>query len=309
MPCCFCSLRSIRTKGLKLSNVHMQLRKCCIHPFLIEGMEELIFEGKITGDVEKPPHGGKLEDGSTQPETAECNGKDFDPQKLSSNNDSEPVESEDERTKRLFLESSGKLVLLKKMLESYHEAKRKILIFSFFKSALDLIEDFIALCKYPWLIERVDGQTTGEERQLAIDRFNTDDNRFLFLCTTRAGGLGINLTAASVVIHLDSDFNPQHDLQAQARCHRIGQNKNVDVFHFIAEHTYEDYMLFTIAGKKLGLEAVLLGRLDATKGKVKLDKTQEEKVLRKGVFAAIRGTFVVNGSSFLRSNLYSFSFR
>lgn len=128
----------------------------------------------------------------------------------------------------------------------------------------------------------------GEERQLAIDRFNSDPERFLFLCTTRAGGLGINLTAASVVIHLDSDFNPQHDLQAQARCHRIGQEKSVEVFHFIAEHTYEDYMLFTIAGKKLGLEAVLLGRLDATKGKAKLDKQQEEKVLRKGVFAAIR---------------------
>lgn len=284
--------RSIRTKGLKLSNVHMQLRKCCIHPFLIEGMEDLIFEGKITGDVVKQS--------SVSDEIVAQNDAASTDDKINTIDLSVPVdiskvsqgdvvsESNDDKAKRLFLESSGKFVLLKKMLESFYQARRKILIFSFFKSALDLIEDFISLCQYPWTIERVDGQTTGEERQLAIDRFNADENRFVFLCTTRAGGLGINLTAASVVIHLDSDFNPQHDLQAQARCHRIGQEKNVDVFHFIAEHTYEDYMLFTIAGKKLGLEAVLLGRLDATKGRLRLDKQQEEKVLRKGVFAAIR---------------------
>lgn len=232
----------------------MQLRKCCIHPYLIEGMEALIFDGKI-GDEDA---------------------------KMDSN------ETAEDKSRRLLLDSSGKFVLLRKMLESFRSCGRKVLIFSFFKTALDLIEDFITVYKFDWETERVDGETSGEERQLAIDRFNSDPNRFLFLCTTRAGGLGINLTAASIVIHLDSDFNPQHDLQAQARCHRIGQEKNVDVFHFIAEHTYEDYMLFTIAGKKLGLEAVLLGRLDATKGKAKLDKRQEEKVLRKGVFAAIR---------------------
>lgn len=264
-------VRSIRTKGLKFSNIHMQLRKCCIHPYLIEGMESLILAGKIGDSKEDDDSTNKLEKNVDIIGTSTCK-----------------EESAEEKGKRLILESSGKFVLLKKMLESFREARRKVLIFTFFKTALDLIEDFIQLYKFPWTTERVDGETSLEDRQLSIDRFNSDPNRFLFLCTTRAGGLGINLTAASVVIHLDSDFNPQHDIQAQARCHRIGQDKNVDVFHFIAEHTYEDYMLFTIAGKKLGLEAVLLGRLDATKGKAKLDKRQEEKVLRKGVFAAIR---------------------
>lgn len=69
-----------------------------------------------------------------------------------------------------------------------------------------------------------------------------DSDRFVFLLCTRAGGLGINLTAADTVIIYDSDWNPQNDLQAQARCHRIGQNKSVKIYRLITHNTYEREM-------------------------------------------------------------------
>ena len=81
-----------------------------------------------------------------------------------------------------------------------------------------------------YLYERIDGQVRGTLRQAAIDRFSKpDSDRFVFLLCTRAGGLGINLTAADTVIIYDSDWNPQNDLQAQARAHRIGQTKQVRI--------------------------------------------------------------------------------
>ena len=73
--------------------------------------------------------------------------------------------------------------------------------------------------------ERLDGRVRGNERQKAIDRFETEEDSFMFLLSTRAGGVGINLTAADICIIFDSDWNPQNDVQAQARCHRIGQTK------------------------------------------------------------------------------------
>ena len=82
---------------------------------------------------------------------------------------------------------------------------------------LDILEDYLICKKY--LFERIDGRVRGNLRQAAIDRFSKpDSDRFVFLLCTRAGGLGINLTAADTVIIFDSDWNPQNDLQAQARC-------------------------------------------------------------------------------------------
>lgn len=84
-----------------------------------------------------------------------------------------------------------------------------------------------------------------------------DPDKFVFLLCTKAGGLGINLTAADVVIIYDSDWNPQNDLQAQARCHRIGQQKMVKVYRLITRNTYEREM-FDRASLKLGLDKAVL---------------------------------------------------
>lgn len=98
--------------------------------------------------------------------------------------------------------------------------------------------------------ERLDGSVRGNERWIAVEQFSkSDSDTFAFLLSTRAGGVGLNLTAASVVIFIDSDFNPQNDLQAQARCLRIGQKKSVSVIRLCCPHTVEEIILARGHGK------------------------------------------------------------
>ena len=88
---------------------------------------------------------------------------------------------------------------------------------------------------------RIDGNTTYEMREDYIEAYNAPNSeKFIFLLSTRAGGLGINLQTADVVILYDSDWNPQADLQAQDRAHRIGQKRPVQVFRLVTEHTVEE---------------------------------------------------------------------
>ena len=90
---------------------------------------------------------------------------------------------------------------------------------------------------------RIDGGTAHEDRIVAIDEYNKPDSeKFIFLLTTRAGGLGINLTTADIVVLYDSDWNPQADLQAMDRAHRIGQTKVVRILRFITEKSVEEAM-------------------------------------------------------------------
>jgi len=123
---------------------------------------------------------------------------------------------------------------------------------------LDLMSDI--LDAEGWRFERLDGSVSGTERQKAIDRFSDpSSDSFIFILSTRAGGVGINLTAADTVIVFDPDWNPQNDVQAMARVHRIGQTKTVQIYKLCTKGTYENHML-KLANQKLGLEhAVTLG--------------------------------------------------
>ncbi|CAM9384591.1 unnamed protein product [Sphacelaria rigidula] len=106
--------------------------------------------------------------------------------------------------------------------------------------------------------ERLDGNTRANMRTAAVERFNRPQfKRFVMLLSTRAGGLGLNLTTADTVIIYDSDWNPHNDLQAQARAHRIGQTKAVMVYRLLSKKTYEMHM-FHQASLKLGLDKAVL---------------------------------------------------
>ena len=108
-----------------------------------------------------------------------------------------------------------------------------MLLYSQMTMVLNILEDYLRWQAYPY--ERIYGCVKGNDRQAAIDRFSRpESDRFVFLLCTKAGGVGINLTAADTVIIYDSDWNPQNDLQAQARCHRIGQTRPVQVSPLIA---------------------------------------------------------------------------
>ena len=87
---------------------------------------------------------------------------------------------------------------------------------------------------------RLDGTTKIERRQKMMDRFNNDPRIFCFIASTRSGGVGINLTGADTVVFYDSDWNPTMDAQAQDRCHRIGQTRDVHIYRLISQHTVEE---------------------------------------------------------------------
>ncbi|KAI4881108.1 hypothetical protein NFI96_020418 [Prochilodus magdalenae] len=192
-----------------------------------------------------------------------------------------------------MVQSAGKLVLIDKLLPKMKAGGHKVLIFSQMVRCLDILEDYLIQRRY--LYERIDGRVRGNLRQAAIDRFSKpDSDRFVFLLCTRAGGLGINLTAADTCIIFDSDWNPQNDLQAQARCHRIGQNKAVKVYRLITRNSYEREM-FDRASLKLGLDKAVLqsmsGRDNSLGGggqiQQQLSKKEIEDLLRRGAYGAL----------------------
>uniref|UniRef100_A0A8C9SX71 Chromodomain helicase DNA binding protein 6 n=1 Tax=Scleropages formosus TaxID=113540 RepID=A0A8C9SX71_SCLFO len=187
-----------------------------------------------------------------------------------------------------MIQAAGKLVLIDKLLPKLIAGGHKVLIFSQMVRCLDILEDYLIQRRYTY--ERIDGRVRGNLRQAAIDRFcKVDSDRFVFLLCTRAGGLGINLTAADTCIIFDSDWNPQNDLQAQARCHRIGQSKAVKVYRLITRNSYEREM-FDKASLKLGLDKAVLqdiNRKGGLNGVQQLTKMEVEDLLRKGAYGAL----------------------
>jgi len=161
---------------------------------------------------------------------------------------------------------SGKFRLFDEMLPKMKEDGERVLIFSQFTMMLDILQKYLKIRGYKFL--RLDGQTPVQERGALIDEFNGDPEIFLFILSTRAGGLGINLTAANTVILHDLDFNPYNDKQAEDRCHRVGQTKEVKVIRFISEGTIEEG-IYNIAQDKLKLEQDVTGEEDAADTKSK----------------------------------------
>ncbi|XP_050974159.1 SWI/SNF-related matrix-associated actin-dependent regulator of chromatin subfamily A member 5 [Labeo rohita] len=184
--------------------------------------------------------------------------------------------------------NSGKMVVLDKLLPKLKEQGSRVLIFSQMTRVLDILEDYCMWRNYGYC--RLDGQTPHEERQISINAYNEpNSSKFLFMLSTRAGGLGINLATADVVIIYDSDWNPQVDLQAMDRAHRIGQKKQVRVFRFITENTVEERIVER-AEMKLRLDSIVIqqGRL-VDPNTSKLGKDEMLSIIRHGathVFAS-----------------------
>lgn len=213
----------------QLSNMEMQLRKCCNHPFMIKGVQ----------------------------------------QSLSSSL------TEEEKLKKM-IDSSGKMVLLDKLLPKLKSQGKKVLIFSQFTQMLNLLEEYLHSKFYKY--ERLDGSVKASDRTASIERFNQNEQQIdVFLLSTRAGGLGINLTSAQVVIIFDSDWNPQNDVQATARAHRIGQTEEVQVYRLVTARTYEAQM-FERASKKLGLDQAVFA---------KENKAEIENLLKYGAYSIL----------------------
>ncbi|XP_076417689.1 SWI/SNF-related matrix-associated actin-dependent regulator of chromatin subfamily A member 1 isoform X4 [Peromyscus maniculatus bairdii] len=192
-----------------------------------------------------------------------------------------------------IVSNSGKMVALDKLLARIKEQGSRVLIFSQMTRLLDILEDYCMWRGYEYC--RLDGQTPHEEREDkflevellgqrgAIEAFNApNSSKFIFMLSTRAGGLGINLASADVVILYDSDWNPQVDLQAMDRAHRIGQKKPVRVFRLITDNTVEERIVER-AEIKLRLDSIVIqqGRLIDQQSN-KLAKEEMLQMIRHG---------------------------
>ncbi|KAI6229821.1 hypothetical protein M3Y99_01129900 [Aphelenchoides fujianensis] len=243
-----------KVEKARLMNILMHLRKCCNHPYLFDGAEP------------GPPF----------------------------------------TTDRHLVDNCGKMLLLDKLLVKLQAQGSRVLIFSQMSRMLDILEDYCWWRGHKYC--RLDGQTPHDLRQQQIDEYNAEGSeKFLFMLTTRAGGLGescrfllifilllagINLTSADVVILYDSDWNPQSDLQAMDRAHRIGQKKQVRVFRFITEKTVEERIIEK-AETKLRLDSVVIQQGRLAEAQKTLGKDEMISMIRHGaneIFASREAT-------------------
>ncbi|GMF12236.1 unnamed protein product [Phytophthora lilii] len=186
------------------------------------------------------------------------------------------------------VENCGKMVLMDKLLKKLKQRGSRVLIFTQMTRILDIMEDFCRMRQYEYC--RIDGQTSYEDRESSIDEYNKpNSSKFLFLLSTRAGGLGINLYTADVVILYDSDWNPQADLQAQDRAHRIGQKKEVNVYRLVTTDSVEEKIIER-AQQKLKLDAMVVQQGRLQEKQAKLTKNDMLEMIRFGADQVFRTT-------------------
>ncbi|CAL8141407.1 unnamed protein product [Orchesella dallaii] len=196
----------------------INLRKICNHPHLFDGGPKLI---KSTFSKTTPKSKSGMED--EEPRLEEDEGSDIE---------LDPSDVFGHWTK------SGKMIVVETLLKLWHKQKHKVLLFTQSRQMLCILENFVRQQNYNYL--RLDGSTSIGTRQPLIQRFNVDPDLFVFILTTRVGGLGVNLTGANRIIIFDPDWNPSTDSQARERAWRIGQNRQVTIYRLITSGTIEE---------------------------------------------------------------------
>jgi len=157
------------------------------------------------------------------------------------------------------------ITLLRELKSGGHKA----LIFTQMSKMLDVLELALSMHNFTYL--RLDGSTKTENRQPLVELFNTNPKILCFISSTRSGGIGLNLTGADTVIFYDSDWNPAIDRQAQDRCHRIGQTRDVTIYRLITEYTIEENILIkSIQKTKLDTYIMEDGKFDSLEDKSKV---------------------------------------
>ncbi|CAG8983113.1 hypothetical protein HYALB_00004556 [Hymenoscyphus albidus] len=214
-----------KTGARGLSNMIMQLRKLCNHPFVFDEVE----------------------------------------------NEMNPLNTSND----LLWRTSGKFELLDRVLPKYQRTGHRVLMFFQMTAIMDIMEDFLRYRGIMFM--RLDGTTKSDDRSDLLKEFNAPNSPyFMFLLSTRAGGLGLNLQTADTVIIYDSDWNPHQDLQAQDRAHRIGQKNEVRILRLISSNSVEEKILER-AKYKLDMDGKVIqaGRFDN-----KSSETDRDAMLR-----------------------------
>ncbi|KDN38457.1 hypothetical protein K437DRAFT_259406 [Tilletiaria anomala UBC 951] len=226
------------------SNVLMDLRKAANHPLLFRNIyDEKKIERLAKDYVKEPDHAD---------ENLEHVKEDFainSDAQLSMVANSYPFTRKHVLPDEAWL-NAGKIQALQRLIPKIKERGDRLLIFSQFTTVLDILTIALDVMKVSWV--GFTGQTRVEDRQILVDQFSNDPSITCFLLSTKAGGLGINLTAANWVVLFDQDFNPQNDKQAMDRCYRMGQKKDVTVVRLISRGTI-DQSIWELGTRKLEL--------------------------------------------------------
>ncbi|CAN2388967.1 SWI SNF-related [Pristimantis euphronides] len=249
-------------KTSELCNVMMHLRKMANHPLLHRQYytaEKLRAMSKLM--LKEPTHCEANPDLIFEDMEVMT---DFELHRLCS----EFTSLSDYKLEKELLLDSGKFEVLGQLLSDCKKKGDRVVLFSQFTMMLDILEVFLNHHQHRYI--RLDGKTQISERIHLIDQFNTEMDIFIFLLSTKAGGLGINLTSANVVILHDIDCNPYNDKQAEDRCHRVGQTKDVTVNRLIGKGTIEESML-KISHQKLRLEQDMTTSDTGDEGTIPID--------------------------------------
>ncbi|KAJ1968628.1 DNA-dependent ATPase fun30 [Dimargaris xerosporica] len=219
-----------------LLSAHMQLRKIALHPL----MERCRYTDKLlkhmsVAILKEPKYADCDKDCVFEDMQVMC---DYELHQLC--NDNRALKSYALQMDQVLLDS-GKIQRLETQLATCQRQGDRVLVFSQFTSMLDILEDVLSHWGYRFL--RADGSTDSAGRQDLIDEFNNDESILVFLLSTKAAGVGINLASANVVILYDIDYNPHNDKQAEDRAYRVGQKRDVYVYKYIAQNTIEEYIL------------------------------------------------------------------
>nr|WP_242979983.1 SNF2-related protein [Clostridium perfringens] len=167
---------------------------------------------------------------------------------------------------------SSKLTVVKEIVKDASESGKKILLFSQFTSVLQKIEEDFKKEDISYLY--LDGGTSAKDRVERVKKFNEDSNIKVFLISLKAGGVGLNLTSASVVIHFDPWWNPAVEDQATDRAHRFGQENKVEVIKLVAKDTIEEKIVLMQEDKRELIQSLMDGKTMDGKGLKRL--TEEE---------------------------------
>ncbi|KAK8808401.1 hypothetical protein WA158_008302 [Blastocystis sp. Blastoise] len=185
-------------------------------------------------------------------------------------------------TNENLIKSSGKLLVLDHLLKQLYKDKHRVLIFTQFKEMISIFEDYLNFRNYSYCV--LDGSVSQEQRQTDIDAYAVDESLFCYILTTRAGGQGINLSAADTCIIYDSDWNPQMDIQAMDRCHRLGQTRPVAVYRLVTVNSIDLHMQKICEDKKI-LEKIITHKNKKSQGLERLTYAEYKQLIKENTIA------------------------
>ena len=262
-------IKSGKNTGKMATNALMDLRQAAMHPLLHRRAYDLPTLKKIAKVYVSQPEFRDRDEEYVFEDLTVMN--DFELHRFCTN---EPFLTKFALSGSPWMDS-GKVTALSTLLRTFQAAGDRVLIFSQLRLTMDILEEVLQTIDVKFF--RLDGNTPIDTRQDLLDQFHADESVTAFMLSTKAGGAGINLACANKVIVFDPSFNPQDDVQAENRAHRVGQTREVEVVRLIARGTVEE-QIHALGESKIKLDERVAGETGEGEAKANEEKKFEEKM-------------------------------